>query len=78
MCEDPFHFRHGFYFLWPKFSEFPFSLANDHMGSDHFPIQISVDKQPKRNIALTEKRYKLGKIDNDLFHKTHTGQSEHH
>ena len=26
-----------------------FSIADDHMGSDHFPIQISLDKPLKRN-----------------------------
>ena len=30
-----------------------FSVADDHMGSDHFPIQISLDKPLKRNTPLT-------------------------
>ena len=34
-----------------------FSVADDHMGSDHFPIQISLDKPFKRNKPLTEPRY---------------------
>ena len=33
------------------------SVADDHMGSDHFPIQISLDKALKRNTPLTEPRY---------------------
>ena len=45
----------------------PFSVADDHMGSDHFPIQISLDKPVKRNTPLTEPRYRFDKIDDDLF-----------
>ena len=30
-----------------------FSVADDHMGGDHFPIQISLDKPLKRNTPLT-------------------------
>ena len=47
-----------------------FSVWDDHMGIDHFPIQISVYKPPKRNTPLTEPRYKLDKTDSELFHKT--------
>ena len=47
-----------------------FSVADDHMGSDHFTIQISIDKPPKRNIPLAEPRYRFEKTDNDLFHST--------
>ena len=40
------------------------------MGSDHFPIQISLDKLLKRNTPLTEPRYRFDKADNDLLHNT--------
>ena len=50
--------------------DFSFSVSDDHMGSDHFPIQISIDKPPKCSIPLTGPRYKLDKTDNKLFHKT--------
>ena len=36
-----------------------FSVADDHMGNDHFPIQISLDKLFKRNTPLTEPRYRF-------------------
>ena len=49
---------------------FSFSVSDDHMGSGHCPIQISVDKPPKCNTPLTEPRYELDKTDNELFHKT--------
>ena len=47
-----------------------FSVADDHMGSDHFPIQISLDKPLKRNIPLAEPRYRFDKADDDLVHNT--------
>ena len=47
-----------------------FSVADDHMGSDHFPIQISLDKQLKRDTPLTEPRYRLDKTNDDLLHNT--------
>ena len=40
------------------------------MGSDHFPIQISLDKPLKRNTPLTEPRYRFDKTDDDLLHNT--------
>ena len=49
-------------FLSPGLSsrDISFSVADDHMGSDHFPIQISLDKPPKR----------FDKTDDDLLHNT--------
>ena len=40
------------------------------MGSDHFPIQISLDKPLTRNIPLAEPRYPFDKTDDDLPHNT--------
>ena len=40
------------------------------MGSDHFPIQISLDKPLKRNTPLTEPHYRSDKTNNDLLHNT--------
>ena len=47
-----------------------FSVADDYMGSDHFPIQILLDKPLKRNTPLTEPRYRFGKTKVDLLHNT--------
>ena len=59
-------------FLSPSLSspDISFSIADDHMGSDHFPIQISIDKPLKRNTPLTESRYRFDKTDDDLLHNT--------
>ena len=46
------------------------SVADDHMGSDHFPIQLSLDKPLKRNTPLTEPRYRFDKTNDDLLHNT--------
>ena len=40
------------------------------MGSDHFLIQISLDKPLKHNTPLTEPRYRFDKTDDDLLHNT--------
>ena len=40
------------------------------MGSDHFPIQISLDKPLKRNTPLTEPRYRFDKTNDVLLHHT--------
>ena len=40
------------------------------MGSDHFPIEISLDKPLRRNTPLTESRYRFDKTDDDLLHNT--------
>ena len=47
-----------------------FSVADDHMGSDHFSIQISLDKPLKQNTPLTEPRYRFDKTNDDLLHNT--------
>ena len=41
----------------PSSRDISFSVADYQMGSDHFPIRISLDKPLKRNTPLTEPRY---------------------
>ena len=59
-------------FMTPRLSsrDNSFSVADDHMGSDHFPIQISLDKPLKWNTPLTEPRYRFDKTNYDLLHNT--------
>ena len=62
-------------FISPGLSsrDISFSVADDHMGSDHFPNQISLDKPlSKRNTPLTEPRYRFDKTNDDLLHNTLT------
>ena len=63
-------------FLSPGLSsrDISFSVADDHMGSDLFPMQISVDKPLKRNTPCTEPRYQFDETNDDLKHEK---QSEH-
>ena len=75
MREDPFHGTSDILdmaFISPGLSsrDLSFSVADDHMGSDHFPIQISLDKPLERNTPLTELRYRFDKTDDDLLHNT--------
>ena len=51
-CKDPVHGTSDILdmaFITPGLSsrDISFSVADDHMGSDHFPIQISFDKPLK-------------------------------
>ena len=59
-------------FLSPGLSsrDISFSVADDHMGNDHFPFQISLDKPLKRNMPLAEPRYRFDKTDDDPLHNT--------
>ena len=59
-------------FISPDLSsrDLSFSVADDHMGSDHFPIQFSLGKALKRDTSLTEPRYRFDKTDDDLLHNT--------
>ena len=73
--EDPVHGTSDILdmaFITPGLSsrDISFSVADDHMGSDHFPIQISLDKPFKRNTPLTEPRYRFDKTNDDLLHNT--------
>ena len=47
-----------------------FSVADDHMGSDYFPIQISLEKPLKRNTPLIKPCYRFDKTNDDLLHNT--------
>ena len=74
-CEDPFHGTSGILdmaFISPGLSsqDISFSIADDHMGSDHFHIQISLEKPLKHNTPLTYSHYRFDKIDNDLLYNT--------
>ena len=57
-------------FLAPVLSsrDISFNVTYYHMGSDHFPIQISVNTKP-----LTEPCYRFDKTDDDLLHNTLKG-----
>ena len=75
MCEDSVHGTSNILdmaFLSPglSFRDISFSVADDHMGSDHFPIQISLDMPLKWNIPLTKPCYRFDKTDDDLRHNT--------
>ena len=73
--EDPVHRTSDVLdmaFITPGLSsrDISFSVADDHMGSDHFPIHISLDKPLKQNTPLTEPRYRFDKTNDDLLHNT--------
>ena len=68
-CEDPVHGTSDILdmaFLTPGLNsrDISFSVADDHMGSDHFHIQISLNKPLKRNTPLTKDS--LSSIDTNI------------
>ena len=74
-CEDPAHGTSDILdmaFITPGLSsrDISFSVADDQMDSDHFPIQISLDKPLKRNTSLTKPRYRFDRTNDDLLHNT--------
>ena len=72
--DEPFHGTSNILdmaFLSPGRSsrDISISVADDHMGSDQLPIQISLDKPLKRNAPLTEHntlKDSLTNIDTDI------------
>ena len=64
-------------FLFPGLStrDISFNIADDHTGSDDFPIQISLDKPLKQNSPLTEPRYQFDKTNDDLLCNTRRDSS---
>ena len=75
MRDDPVHGTSDILdvaFISPALSsrDISFSIADDHMSSDHFPIQISLDKPLKWNTPLSEPHYGFDKTNDDLLHNT--------
>ena len=59
-------------FIFPGLSsrDISFSIADDHMGSEHFSIKILLDESLKWNTPLTEPHYRFDKTNDDLLHNT--------
>ena len=45
-------------------------LTGDDLGSDHLPIEISIDAQPHRNTHTNPIRYKFDQTDREVFEST--------
>ena len=45
-------------------------LIGDDLGSDHLPIEISIDAQPHRNIHTNPIMYKFNQTDREVFEST--------
>ena len=45
-------------------------LIGDDLGSDHLPIEISIDAQPQRNTHTNPIRYKFDQTDREVFEST--------
>ena len=45
-------------------------LIGYDLGSDHLPIEISIDAQPHKNIHINPTRYKFDQTDWEVFEST--------
>ena len=45
-------------------------LRGDDLGSDHLPIEISIDAQPHRGIHTNPIRYRINQTDREVFGST--------
>ena len=45
-------------------------LPGDDLGSDHLPIEITIDTQPHRNTHINPVRYKFDQTDREVFDST--------
>ena len=45
-------------------------VIDDDLGSDHLPIEISIDAQPHRNIHTNPIMYKFTQTDRKVFEST--------
>ena len=46
-----------------------FKIGED-LGSDHLPIEISIDAPPRRNSSINHTRYKFDQTDREVFEST--------
>ena len=58
-------------FISPNLSKHDIQfLIGDDVGSDHLPIEISIDTPPHRNIHINPVRYKFNQTDREVFEST--------
>ena len=42
----------------------------DDLGSDHLPIEVSIDAPPHRNSSINHTKYKFDQTDREVFEST--------
>ena len=58
-------------FISPNLTEHDIQfLIGDDLGSDHLPIEISIDAQPHRNRNTNPIRYEFNQTDKEVFEST--------
>ena len=58
-------------FISPNLTKYDIQfLIGDDLGSDHLPIEISIDAQPHRNTHTNPIRYKFDQTDREVFEST--------
>ena len=47
-----------------------FQIVGDDLGSDHLPIEVSIDAPPHRNSSINHTKYKFDQTDREVFEST--------
>ena len=56
-------------FISPNLAKHKFQIGDD-LGSDHLPIEISIDTPPHRNTFTNHTKYKFDQTDREVFKST--------
>ena len=58
-------------FISPSLTKHDITISiDDDLGSDHLPIEISIDAQPHINTHTNSVRYKFNQTDREVFEST--------
>ena len=58
-------------FISPNLAEHDIQFQiGDDLGSDHLPIEVSIDAPPHRNSSINHTRYKFDQADREVFEST--------
>ena len=58
-------------FISPNLARYDIRFQiGDDLGSDHLPIEVSVDTPPHRNSSINHTKYKLDQTDREVFKST--------
>ena len=61
----------GMAFISPNLAKHDIQIqVGDDLGSDHLPIEVSVDALPHRNSSINRTKYKFDQTDREVFEST--------
>ena len=61
----------GMAFISPNLAKHDIQFqVGDDLGSDHLPIEVSIDAPPHRNSSINHTRYKFDQTDREVYEST--------